>query len=55
MIISLWSNLPRCMADSSSLQGFVGLGIFSTEAESVGLMQELLGKILLSVLYRGSD
>lgn len=55
MIISFWSNLPRCMADSSSLQVFVRLGIFSAEPETVGLMQELLGKILLSVLYRGSD
>lgn len=55
MIISLWSNLPRCVADSSSLQVFVRLGIFSTEPEAVGLMQELLGKILLSVLYKGSD
>lgn len=57
MIISPWSNLPRCVADSSSLQVFVRLGIsfFSTEPEAVGLMQELLGKILLSVLYKGSD
>lgn len=55
MIISLWRNLPRCMADLSSLQVFVGLGFFSADPETVGLMQELLGKILLSVLYRGSD
>lgn len=55
MIISIWSNLPRCMANSSSLQVFVGLSIFSTEPETVGLTQELLGKILLSVLYRGPD
>lgn len=55
MIISLWSNLPRCVADSSSLQVFVRLGIFSSEPEAVRLMQELLGKILLSVLYKGSD
>lgn len=55
MIINIWNNLPRCMANSSSLQASVGLGIFSTELETVGLTQELLGKILLSVLYRGPD
>lgn len=33
----------------------MGLGFFSADPETVGLMQELLGKILLSVLYRGSD